>query len=189
MRSRVALHLELMALRHPLTTMKRKHQITEAFPWDTSPHAMIRDRDRVYGAGVGARVKVMGIEEVVTAPRPPWQNRFVERAIGPLSGAGLEWRLSPRASRPAQRPDGEFRNDRQATRWPDARGRSGVGVSPEALSGAKGDRHDHVVCLLFKRAMATGDGCRVRRGVVQPKACQATVHVTTPEIRLSPVTP
>ena len=105
----------------------------------------LHDPDRVYGAVVRAGVKVMGIEEAVTAPRPPWRNRFVERAIGALSGAGLEWRLSPRASRPGQRPDGVFRNDRQATRWPDARRR--LGVSPEALSGAKGDRHDHVVGL------------------------------------------
>ena len=59
-------------------------RITEAFPWDTSPRHMIRDRDSVYGAVVRARVKVMGIEEVVTAPRPPWQNPFVERAIGSI---------------------------------------------------------------------------------------------------------
>jgi transposase InsO family protein len=59
-------------------------QITEAFPWDTSPRYMIRDRDSVYGAVVRARVKLMGIEEVVTAPRSPWQNPFVERAIGSI---------------------------------------------------------------------------------------------------------
>ena len=50
-RSRVARQRELMALRHPLTTMalrhpfttmKRKRQIWEAFPWDTSPRTMIR---------------------------------------------------------------------------------------------------------------------------------------------------
>ncbi len=59
-------------------------QITEAFPWDSAPRYVIRDRDSVYGALVRARIKAMGIEEVVTAPRSPWQNPFVERAIGSI---------------------------------------------------------------------------------------------------------
>ncbi len=59
-------------------------QITEAFPWDTSPRYMIRDRDGVYGAAVRAKVQAMDIEEVVTAPRSPWQNPFVERVIGSI---------------------------------------------------------------------------------------------------------
>jgi len=59
-------------------------QITEAFPWDSAPRYVIRDRDSVYGALVRARIKAMGIEEVVTAPRSPWQNPFVERMIGSI---------------------------------------------------------------------------------------------------------
>ena len=59
-------------------------QITEAFPWDTPPCYLIRDRDSVYGAVARARLKVMGIEEVVTAARSPWQNPFVERVIGAI---------------------------------------------------------------------------------------------------------
>ena len=59
-------------------------QITEAFPWDSAPRYVIRDRDSVYGALVRARIKAMGIEEVVTAPRSPWQNPFVERVIGSI---------------------------------------------------------------------------------------------------------
>ncbi len=57
---------------------------TAAFPWDSAPRYVIRDRDSVYGALVSARIKAMGIEEVVTAPRSPWQNPFVERAIGSI---------------------------------------------------------------------------------------------------------
>ena len=45
---------------------------------------MIRDRDGVYGGVFRARVLAMGIEEVVTAPRSPWQNPFVERVIGSI---------------------------------------------------------------------------------------------------------
>ena len=59
-------------------------QITEAFPWDSAPRYVIRDRDSVYGALVSGRIKAMGIEEVVTAPRSPWQNPFVERMIGSI---------------------------------------------------------------------------------------------------------
>lgn len=59
-------------------------QITEAFPWDTAPRFMIRDRDGAYGSAARARIAAMGIEEVVTAPRSPWQNPFVERVIGSI---------------------------------------------------------------------------------------------------------
>ena len=57
-------------------------QITEAFPEDSAPRYMIRDRDRVYGDVFRGRVKVMGIEEVLIAPRSPWRNPYVERLIG-----------------------------------------------------------------------------------------------------------
>jgi transposase InsO family protein len=59
-------------------------QITEAFPWDTLPRYLIHDRDAVYGALVRGRLRTMGIEEVVTAPRSPWQNPFAERVIGSI---------------------------------------------------------------------------------------------------------
>jgi putative transposase len=35
-------------------------QITEAFPWDTAPRYLLRDRDRSYGHGFRDRVRVMG---------------------------------------------------------------------------------------------------------------------------------
>ncbi len=59
-------------------------QIREAFPWDTAPRHVIRDRDSVYGGVFRARVLAMGIEEVITAPRSPWQNPFAERVIGSI---------------------------------------------------------------------------------------------------------
>jgi putative transposase len=57
------------------------HQITEAFPWDTAPRYLLRDRDASYGPVFRARVKGMGAEEVVTAPRSPWQNAVAERWV------------------------------------------------------------------------------------------------------------
>jgi hypothetical protein len=57
-------------------------QITEAFPWDTAPQFLLRDRDRSYGQVFRHRICMMGIKEVVTAARSPWQNAYVERIIG-----------------------------------------------------------------------------------------------------------
>lgn len=68
---------------HP-TAAWIKQQVTEAFPWDTAPRYMIRDRDSVYGLIAHDRIKAMGIDEVLTAPRAPWQNPYVERVIGSI---------------------------------------------------------------------------------------------------------
>ena len=59
-------------------------QIVEACPWDTAPKYLIRDRDSTYGSFFIGRIKNMGITEVITAPRSPWQNPFVERLIGSI---------------------------------------------------------------------------------------------------------
>jgi putative transposase len=59
-------------------------QMTEAFPWDTAPRYLLRDRDKSYGAAFRHRVRAMGIAEVITAPRSPWQNPCAERLIGSI---------------------------------------------------------------------------------------------------------
>jgi len=59
-------------------------QVTEAFPWDTAPRYLLRDRDASYGSYFCSRVEAMNITEVVTAPRSPWQNAYVERVIGSI---------------------------------------------------------------------------------------------------------
>jgi transposase InsO family protein len=59
-------------------------QIVEAFPFDTGPRYLLRDRDAIYGAKFRSRVHSLGIEEVRTAPRSPWQNPYVERLIGSI---------------------------------------------------------------------------------------------------------
>ena len=43
---------------------------------------MIRDRDGIYGDQFCRRVEGLGIEEVLTAPRSPWQNPYAERLVG-----------------------------------------------------------------------------------------------------------
>ena len=59
-------------------------QVVEAFPWDSAPKYLLRDRDSIYGAFFRQRVANMGIKEVITARRSPWQNAFVERLIGSI---------------------------------------------------------------------------------------------------------
>jgi putative transposase len=59
-------------------------QIRHAFPFDSAPRYLIRDRDSIYGSAVRQTLAALGIEEVLTAPRSPWQSPFVERLIGSL---------------------------------------------------------------------------------------------------------
>ncbi len=68
---------------HP-TAIWLSRQVTEAFPWDTAPRYLLRDRDGSYEAQFFNRVEAMGITEVITAPRSPWQNAYVERVIGSI---------------------------------------------------------------------------------------------------------
>ncbi len=59
-------------------------QIAEAFPWDTAPKYLLRDRDGKFGGAFIHRVESMGIEQVLIAARSPWQNPYVERLIGSI---------------------------------------------------------------------------------------------------------
>jgi transposase InsO family protein len=52
--------------------------------YSSAPKYVIRDRDKIYGADFARRVPAMGIEQVLTAPRSPWQNPYCERVIGTL---------------------------------------------------------------------------------------------------------
>jgi putative transposase len=68
---------------HP-TAEWTTQQVIDAFPWDEAPRYLLRDRDRVYSTSFRRRVRNMGIEEVLIAPRSPWQNPYVERLIGSI---------------------------------------------------------------------------------------------------------
>lgn len=58
-------------------------RVAEAFPWNEVPRYLIRDRDSIYGDEFRARLRGMGIGEVITAARSPWQNPH-ERVIGSI---------------------------------------------------------------------------------------------------------
>jgi transposase InsO family protein len=59
-------------------------QLREAFPWETAPRYLLRDRDRIFGADLVKQVKAMGIQQVLSAPRSPWQRAYVEPVIGTI---------------------------------------------------------------------------------------------------------
>src|SRR6516164_11803454 len=68
---------------HP-TAEWAAHQILEAFPFETAPRYLLRDRDRIYGQEFRNQIAVMNIKEVLSAPRSPWQRAYVERVIGSI---------------------------------------------------------------------------------------------------------
>jgi hypothetical protein len=68
---------------HP-TSGWLSRQVTEAFPWDTAPRYLLRDHDTSYGSEFCTRIDAMGIGEVITAPRSPWQKAYVESVIGSI---------------------------------------------------------------------------------------------------------
>jgi transposase InsO family protein len=59
-------------------------QVIEAFPYDTAPRYLHRDRDSIFGNYFNARIRGMGIKQVLSAPRAPWQNPYAERVIGSI---------------------------------------------------------------------------------------------------------
>lgn len=59
-------------------------QLLEAFPWDSAPRYLLRDRDGVYGEKFQETATWLGIREVPTAPQSPWQNPYAERLIGSI---------------------------------------------------------------------------------------------------------
>ena len=64
---------------HPTTTWAAQ-QVVEAFPGDTAPKWLHRDRDSIYSDGFRRRVAGMGIAEAVSAPASPWQNPYVAQS-------------------------------------------------------------------------------------------------------------
>jgi putative transposase len=60
------------------------HQIRQAFPEESAPRFLIRDNDGIYGHAFKRQLEVMGIEDIRTAYRSPWQNAYAERVIGSI---------------------------------------------------------------------------------------------------------
>jgi len=78
---RRVIHFNVTA--HP-TAEWTGQQLREAFPFDQSPRFLLRDRDGIFGDDFRKQVNDMKIEEVLSAPRSPWQRAYVERVIGSI---------------------------------------------------------------------------------------------------------
>jgi hypothetical protein len=60
------------------------HQLREAFPFDQVPRYLHRDRHGILGREFRSDVKAMGIQEVLSTPRSPWERALVECVIGTI---------------------------------------------------------------------------------------------------------
>jgi transposase InsO family protein len=78
---RVLIHLNVTD--HP-TAGWATRQLIEAFPEEIAPKYLLRNRDAIYSEVFIRCVAQMGIRQVTTAPRAPWQKPFVERVIGSI---------------------------------------------------------------------------------------------------------
>jgi hypothetical protein len=56
----------------------------DAFPDESAPAYLLRDRDQVYGQQFRHRITALGVEEILTTSHSPWQNPFAERFIGSI---------------------------------------------------------------------------------------------------------
>ena len=74
------LHFAVTA--HP-TADWTAQQMREAFPWESAPQYLLRDRDRIFGKDFVDQVNAMHQASAV-GPRSPWQRAYVERVIGTI---------------------------------------------------------------------------------------------------------
>jgi transposase InsO family protein len=63
---------------HPTATWTGQ-QVRDAFPWDEAPRFLLHDRDSAFA---GLTTAAVSMQDILTAPRSPWQNAYVERFIG-----------------------------------------------------------------------------------------------------------
>lgn len=75
--------LHFNVTQHP-TEEWTAQQGVEACPFDLPGRFLIRDNDKIYGREFRDRVDGLGLEQIRTAFRSPWQNGFAERWIGSL---------------------------------------------------------------------------------------------------------
>src|SRR5262245_19378463 len=80
----IAAALCILASRHIRQLNGRRSNLLTLFRWASAPRYLLRDRDGSYGEPFPQTAQAMQIREVLTAPRSPWQNAYVERLIGSI---------------------------------------------------------------------------------------------------------
>jgi transposase InsO family protein len=56
----------------------------DAFPFGTPLRFLHRYRNSIFNGLFRHTISTLGLEEIVSAPRSPWQNLFAERVIGSI---------------------------------------------------------------------------------------------------------
>lgn len=59
-------------------------QLVQAFPFESAPKYLIRDRDGIFGEEVQQAIEFLGMKEKVISARSPWQNGYCERMVGTI---------------------------------------------------------------------------------------------------------
>jgi transposase InsO family protein len=59
-------------------------QLREAFAFDRIPRFLLRDRDAIFGHEFRHQLTDLGLREVLSTPRSPWQRAYIERVIGSI---------------------------------------------------------------------------------------------------------
>jgi len=72
------------------TSFWTAQQIRNALYEDNTNKYVIRDRDCKFGKYFGKKISDVGIKEIVTSYRSPWQNGYVERMIGSIRREALD---------------------------------------------------------------------------------------------------
>ena len=85
--------------------MSQSNKRTVQFPCNASPRYLIHDRDTAFHAW-RTTADAMGIEEVLTAPRSPWQNGYAERLIGSIRRECLDHVIIGNRARTTPSPAG-----------------------------------------------------------------------------------
>jgi transposase InsO family protein len=75
--------LHFNVTKHP-TANWTAHQVAEACGFEAPARYLLRDNDSIYGREFRRRIEQLGLEQIRTALRSPWQNGYAERWIGSL---------------------------------------------------------------------------------------------------------
>ncbi len=132
---------------HP-TAAWTAQQLREVFPEDTAPRFLIHDRDHAFFA-LAATASGMGVRELRTAPRSPWQNAYAERVIGSIRRGCLDHVIvvnETGLSRILTRYLAYYHQSRSIFRW--AKTRHNPGWSRHQHSARSWPFHRSVACTI-----------------------------------------
>jgi putative transposase len=75
--------LHFNVTKHP-TASWTAHQVVQACDFETPGRYLLRDNDLIYGQEFRQRMERLGLEQIRTALRSPWQNGYAERWVRSL---------------------------------------------------------------------------------------------------------